>query len=200
MRFLVSILVLLATAACRGQGIIQITFDGPPPVAPSSQIASTQYIESGMIFRPISSLGSRNFARNGGGIVGFPDNGTAFVQAAFFQSLMFNSTNSSLFGVASVDLAGYSYILPDFNVPFVGYRPDGSTMITTFSGTGTNFQTFSFPSDFSGFTRVEIPTDSWSLDNLVIQPIPEPSSFALFVLGGTLFIAFKFCRRKNCNR
>ena len=132
-----------------------------------------------------------------------PDNGTAYLQAAFTQSLMFSSTNGLLFGLVSVDLAEYSTVVPDaVTVRFVGYRLDGtvvSTNLTTdgvIDGTGpiADFQTFSFGPEFSGLTRVETPTYGWSLDNLYLS-IPEPGSGMLFLAGGALALALKRWRR-----
>src|SRR5207245_852077 len=74
----------------------------------------------------------------------YPDNGTAYLQAGSGTTLMFSYNGGSLFGVAAVDLAGYSTVVPDFSVPFIGYRPDGSTVSTNFPGTGINFRTVYF--------------------------------------------------------
>lgn len=117
---------------------------------------------------------------------------------------MFSFNNGSLFGLVSVDLAEYSTVLPDaVTVQFVGYYADGGTVTTSFTtdgiidGTGplADFQTFYFdPKDWSGLTRVEIPTWGWSLDNLVVA-VPEPSPGALLLLGGLTLGAFKWRRR-----
>ena len=102
-----------------------------------------------------------------------------------------------------MDLAEYSTVVPDaVTVQFIGYRVDGSTVtanLTTdgiIDGTGpiADFQTFNFGPEFSNLTRVEIPTDGWSLDNLVVS-IPEPGTWALLVAGGLLFGALKFRKR-----
>ncbi len=160
-----------------------------------------------MLFRPVA--GSPSFGRVGAGVDpagGQPDNGTAYVQAAVTDSLMFSPTNGSLFGVVSVDLAEYSTFLAGrpVDVWLLGYRFDGTVVTNIFrtdgiiDGTGpiNDFQTFYFGSEFNGLTRVEIPTFGWSLDNLVVQ-IPEPSTVALVALGGGLFAAFRFRKRKN---
>jgi hypothetical protein len=126
---------------------------------------------------PDSSFGRRQ----GTGNLMVPDNGTVYVQAALGESLAFGFNNGARFGVTSVDLAGYALAVPDFSVNFVGYFSDGSTVSTNFSGSGINFQTFYFGSEFTDLTHVQIPHDGWSLDNLVVYPIPEPSSLA--VLG-----------------
>lgn len=73
----------------------------------------------------------------------------------------------------------------------IGYRADGSTVTTSFTTDGVidgpggarDFQTFRFGPEFTGLSRVEIPTYGWSLDNIVFA-VPEPSAAALLLLGG----------------
>jgi hypothetical protein len=197
----VSLIVLFSVGTVRsyGQGTLHFTFDGPPPIAPGSAELIEQYAEFGWSFTPISSMGL-GFAR-----IGTqprqerPDNGTIYLQAGLGSTLRFSSLNISLFDLQSVDLAEYSTVAPDaVTVRFVGYRPDGSTVITDLTtdgiidGTGpsTDFQTFEFGPQWSGLTRVEIPTPGWSLDNLVVS-IPEPSTRAVLLGGSLLFLALQ---------
>src|SRR5207244_583342 len=110
----------------------------------------------------------------------WPDNGTAYLQAALGDSLKFSFINGSLFDLRSVDLAEYSTVVPDGRARFIGYRQDGTTVtadLTTdgiIDGTGplADFETFYFGPEFSGLTRVEVPTFG-SLDNLRVF-VPEP--------------------------
>lgn len=181
-----------------GQGTI--TFDGPP-VQPIGTVYGIQhYSESDMLFTPIGF----NFGRAGGGIQQLPENGSAYLQAALSQSLQFSFTNGSSFNLVAVDLAEYSTVVPDaVTVPFYGYRTDGSVVFTSFTtdgiidGTGplADFQTFYFGPEFSNLLRVEIPTFGWSLDNLVIS-IPEPSSLALVLASGVIWLAARGIRPK----
>ena len=139
------------------------------------------YAEAGVLFT--------SFPLSGFGRVGsnppppLPDNGTAYLDAALGDSLICRFTNGSLFGLRSVDLAEYSTVVPEaFTVHFIGYRLDGSTVTQDFTpdgiidGTGPiqDFQTFHFGPEFSGLSRVEIPTFGWSLDNLVLEVVSEP--------------------------
>ena len=205
MKIPISLFACLCIAAnSYGQGTVNFTFDGPPLPPPGTGYVATNYFESGMWFRPIGSIGSRDFLRNGGGVSGSPENGTAYLQAAFTESLMFSPTNGSLFGVFSVDLAEYSIGFQNpLTVSFFGYRFDGSVVTTNFTtdgiidGTGpiNDFQTFYFGSEFNNLSRVEIPTSLWSLDNLTVA-VPEPSTFALLLTSGVLFAAFRFRKRK----
>ena len=187
------------------QGIVQITFDGPPVPNPGSAVVATNYFESGMLFRPLPQ--SYGFVRVGTNPVSFrPDDGSAYLQATLgpAETLTFNLTNGALFSLLSVDLAEYSTVVPNaVTVQFVGYHPDGSTVTTSFttdgiidgSGPLADFQTFYFGGlGFTDLTHVDIPTSGWSLDNLVVGVVPEPTSAALLALGG---LALWQVRRKR---
>ena len=196
---------LLICGLIRGycQGTFQVTFDGPPPQPRGTAYLIQQYSESGMVFVPTPE--GDGFGRVGGGISFYPENGTTYLQATLGDTLMFSSVEGSLFGLASVDLAEYSTVVPDaVTVPFIGYRPDGSTVTASFTtdgiidGTGplADFQTFHFGPEFSGLARVEIPTFGWSLDNLVVS-VPEPSGLALATLALVVAGAAAFKRRRG---
>jgi hypothetical protein len=172
------------------QGTLQITFDGNPPQPPGTSIYVQQYFESGLWFRPLGVVGPGNgfsHRRGGGQLPFYPDNGTAYLAAALGDSLAFSLQNGSLFGITAVELAGYSTNVPDFTVNFIGYRPDGTTITTNFSGTGVNFLTAHFNPDWgSGLARVEIPNYGWSLDDLNLS-VPEPTPCALLFCAAAAF-------------
>ena len=186
-------MILLSTiywpTAGFGQGTLRITFDGPPVQPPGSAFNVQSYFESGMSFNPLA--GSVGFGRVWSDPVpGRPDDGTPYLQAASGQSLMFEFENGSAFSLSSIDLAEYSTVVPDaVTVSFIGYHPDGSNVTTSFTtdgvidGTGPlkDFQTLNFGSGWTDLTRVEIPTDGWSLDNLVVT-VPEPGLGTLLAL------------------
>jgi hypothetical protein len=189
-----------------GQGTLQITFDGPPIIAPGTSIEVTNYSEFGMLFTPLP--GSYGFSRWGAATdPRDPDDGTAYLRAALGDSLMFRFVNGSAFDLISVDLAEYSTVVPGpATVQFIGYHADGSTVTSSFTtdgiidGTGplADFQTFYFDSkDWSDLTHVEIPNSLWSLDNLVVT-VPEPSAGALLLLGALALGAQKW--RKPSSR
>ena len=159
-----------------------------------------------MWFRALGIVGPGNgFSRLGGGRTARPENGTAYIAAALGDSLVFSSTNGSLFDLFSVDLAEYSTVVSNAaTVHFVGYQQDGTIVTTDFitdgiiDGTGplADFQTFFFPAkDWTQLTRVEIPNFGWSLDNLVTV-IPEPTTGSLFLLGGALLWKLRLRRRR----
>ena len=196
---LAALLLFSGLPLCLGQGTLQITFDGSPLQAPGTATLITNYSETGMLFTPIDSTDPASaFVRQGGGVPGYPvpDNGTAYLQAGLGSTLMFSFSDGSLFGLTSVDLAGYSDVVPDFTVEFVGYLFNGGTVSTTFSGSGITFQTFYFDSRFTGLTRVEIPNEPWSLDNLVIS-VPEPNLWQFTSLALGLAAAGAFKRKRS---
>ena len=169
-----------------GQGTFQITFVEPTPLPPGTSVYISQYQESSLSFVPIQPGGA--FGRNGGGDPGYPvpNNGTSYIQATALDRIAFSHLDGLAFGLVSVDLAGYSGVVPDFSVRFVGYTQAGGTVSTTFTGSGIDFKTFYFGAEFSDLTRVEIPDPTWSLDNLVFS-IPEPACGLILFSGGLLF-------------
>jgi hypothetical protein len=192
--FWTAMLVLLPVASL-GQGTLHITFDGPPFQPPSSGFLVQQYFEEGMYFRPIP--GTDGFVRAWTNrATGWPDNGTPYVQTGAGDSLMFSYHNSASFGLLSVDLAAFSIGIPNFTVNFLGHRSDGSTISTSFSGSGIQFRTYNFSPEWSyDLTRVEIPNHTWSLDNLVVI-IPEPGTNALLLVGALALGLLRLKRRR----
>jgi hypothetical protein len=158
-------------------------------------MAIPEYFEAGMWFRAIGPVPIRppyHLNRVASGGAGWPDNGTVYLLTAFQDSLAVSSQYGDRFGVVSVDLSEFSVLYQwPISVPFIGYRPDGSTVTTTFvtdgiiDGTGPlrDFQTFYFDSRFSDVVRVEVPTYGWALDNMVFSNVPEPGAFTIGLLG-----------------
>jgi len=160
-------------------------------------------VSLGVWFLPIP--GSDGFTRMGGGIPGFPENGTAYLDASLGDSLMFGLDDGSSFDPVSVDLAEYSTLFQQpLTVPFVGYRRDGSTVTASLTtdgiidGTGplADFETLHFPPQFASVYQVRIPAYGWSLDNLVLSRwVPEPGTGALVIVGLT-FLGLRFLKRR----
>lgn len=117
--------------------------------------------------------------------------------------MMFSRLDGGTFDLISVDLAEYSTVVPDaVTVQFVCYFANGSIYTETrttdgiMDGTGplVDFQTFYFRG-LTGLTRVEVSTGVWSLDNVVVGGVPEPTGAALLLLGGGLLW---LARRRRC--
>ncbi len=195
-----SLLVLLwvlavASKDASAQGTMSwtATFDGYPFVPRGTGISIQEYSEGGMWFRN-SGAASTSLVRSGGGVSGFPENGTAYLLGAIDCLLALSSTTGASFGLVAVDLAEFStlYQTPA-TVRFVGYKSDGSTVTTNLVTDGiidglgplADFQTFYFDSRFADVVRVEVPTYGWSLDNMVFADVPEPGIWALLVAGAT---------------
>jgi hypothetical protein len=188
--------IACTTRPCQGQGKTAISFDGPPIIAPGAAIQFWEYYEAGVWVRPLGVVGPGNgFGRRGSSPpAGWPDNGTAYV-IFHARGMVVSRTDNSIFGLQSVDLAEFStlYAYPT-TVRFVGYRQDGTTVTTDFItdgiiGTGgPDFQTFYFPAEFSGLSRVEIPYAGWCLDSLIIS-VPEPGFPGFLLLAATVLSA-----------
>jgi hypothetical protein len=179
-------LALLQLAAVRqlpAQGTVTFSFDGPPYVGSGTARIVQSYEESGMSFTPIdpnapwSGFGMRNSVPG----VGWPYNGTTFVQADLTATLKFSFGDGSVFDLIAVDLAGYSDVVPDDIARFVGYRHDGTVVTTDFQMSDLLFRTYAFGPEFRNLDRVEVPT--WgSLDNLVVG-LAEPSAPGVLLMN-----------------
>lgn len=201
--FVALVVFLCGTTRSYSQGTIHITFDGPPAVSTISPSVQN-YFESGILFRPLPTTSS--FLRKAVGSVSGPYNGTAYIQPGRASALGFSFTNGAFINLATVDLAENDIAIPNpVTVEFIGYRFDGTIVTTNFTTDGiidqtgplADFQTFHFDSRFSDLLRVEIPNSGWSLDNLVVtSSIPEPSSLALCLIGGSI-VAHRFFRRRK---
>lgn len=204
----VALCICSTAAKCAAQGTVHFQFEGPPPLQPQDSIFVQEYYESGAWFRPIGIVGPGfGFDRVRSGFPADPDNGGALLRAALGDSLLFSFLDGAAFTLLSVDLGEYSTGQAEpLAVRLVGYRQDGSTLTTDLTtdgiigGTGplVDFQTFNFGPEWSGLSRVEIPTALWSLDNLVVS-IPEPGTWALLVLGGVL-VGCRFWKRRQRGR
>ena len=196
-----SIALLASFGVVWAQGTIRVTFDGPPTMPPGSSSSGWYiYSESGVGAHPAGD----GFTRRWSGDPLFPDNGTAYLQAGYIAGAYFDYIGGSyLFNAVSVDLALYSATnLNPRTIQFAAVSYGGQTIATaeftvTLDGQGRPaFQTFNFPQEFRGMHSLEIrnPGPVWSLDNLVISTIPEPSVISLFGLGA-LFLGWSPWRK-----
>jgi hypothetical protein len=116
-------------------------------------------------------------------------------------------TNGQPFSLVSIDLARNSAFDPAPTVDFIGVKPNGSTVMESFtvtvpSGTAA-FQTF----DFSGFTNVtsvtwgqpQLSQGLHQFSRIVIASaaVPEPSAVLLFAVGLSSALALSAVRRRG---
>jgi hypothetical protein len=162
-------LIALGPAVSRSQDTFTVMFEGPPYLRTNSGIITHYYSENGMSF-------TGDFARSSPGSPFTPNNGTSFI--ADGPGLVFSG---NYFGLLSVDLAAYSTVVPNLDITFVGFRPDGSTIVTNFSGTGIVWHTYVFGPEWStSLTRVAVSNYTWSMDNLVVAT-STPGDFEYLV-------------------
>ncbi len=189
-----SALVFSGLVQCQGQGTMQVGFDGQPRGTSST---AGVYYESGMRFWNPS--GYHSLLINGGGISpAYPDNGTSYLQpSGGAGGLAFRFDSYAVFGLASFDLAEYSTnSLAPITIHITGYGPQDQVVATTdVTSDSINFQTFMFDARFANLCRVEISGDPWSLDNVVISGVPEPSTGALLVLAAACAVGRFWMRR-----
>jgi hypothetical protein len=165
---------------CQGQGTTTFTFEGQPRGTISLGLAF--YDESGMRFSVIAPGG---LFLNGGGIPGYPDDGTGYLEVPDVfvggGGLVFNFTSFAPFNLLSFDAASYA----GASLEVIGYENQGMGMTVTnyFTVTSGNFQTFHPDSSFQNIYEVEILNARFSLDDLVVSGVPEPSCGALLFLG-----------------
>lgn len=191
------------------QGTMTIGFDAQPPGTISH---ASVYNESGMRFW--NPNGPHTLVLNGGVVTfdgthfPFPENGTSYLQPSGDGAwLAFQSTSLEPFGLLSLDLAEYSTnSLAPITVHVVGYGLQGQRIgevnLTTDGindgiGPLADFQTFTLDSRFANLYRVEMTTDFWSLDNIVISGVPEPSTSALLLLAAACAFGRSWIRRKR---
>jgi len=180
--------LLCLSNECLAQGTTQILFDGQ---APGTFITIAQHVESGVRFW--NPYGPQNLAIVGGGIAGLPENGTAYLQVPGGGTrLGFRLLSFAPFNLFSLDLAEYDTSLPGaLTIRVVGYKFQDAQVATDLTTDGINdgtgpqpdFQTFTFDSRFRDLYRVEILSERFSLDNVVIGGVPEPSVGGLVLLG-----------------
>jgi hypothetical protein len=176
--------VLCVPALCAAQGTLTINFDGQPAGTGGTISA---YSESGMLFW--NPYGPENLARIGPGLNGYPDDATAYLAITLGAKLAFsfNTFPNTYFNLVSFDAANYGDN-PPATLEVVGYKGMIGT-VTNYFSTSFSFQTFYLDPQFQNVYRVDVLTDRWSLDNLVVSGVPEPTACALTAIGGLCWFA-----------
>jgi hypothetical protein len=194
--FAVIAAALFAIPACLAQGTMTFTFEGAPR---GTQQSVGTYLESGVLFAPIAP---GSLFLNGGGVPGYADNGTAYLEIPDALpgqgGLTFGFTNtfpSIYFNLLSFDAAELDSLGPQM-LQVVGYKPMAGTVTNSFSVSSLTFQTFTLDSSFASLYRVDVFNARFSLDNVVIGGVPEPSACALAALGSLCWLA----RRRSGGR
>jgi hypothetical protein len=173
---------------------VTVTFNGTPPGA---TIPVSGYIESGVTFWNPYNAG--NLVLTGAGVSGDPQDGTAYLQVPGGSDLAFTFTSPTLFNFVSFDAAGANTSFPGASLEVIGYYVM-SGMVTNYFTVDSfldrrannlpDFETLYLSSQFQNVYRVDVFSVSsgsfyppWSLDNVVISGVPEPSCGALVVLA-----------------
>ena len=189
-------------SSCFGQGTLRFTFEGQPT---GTRTLMFEYLESGMRFG--GPYGLANLWLTGSGLSGYPDNGTSYLGVPAESQLRFSFSTfpSTYFNLFSFDAAEGETTLPGpVTLQVVGYKGMGMTVTNTFvtdginDGTGplSDFQTFTLDSGFQNLSRVDIISSRFSIDNILIG-IPEPSAFALTLLGTLCGMGWRWVSAKR---
>jgi hypothetical protein len=147
----------------------RISCEGQPP---DTAYLIDQYVESEIEF-----TGQPDLIHNGGGLSGFPDNGTGYLQGAY--RMAFLDLRGRLLKLKAVDLAEYSNVYANpTSITFVGSKVNGSTISQTFVTDGQldgiggipDFQTFTFAEEWVDLVRIDVQSAfPFSIDNIVLE-------------------------------
>ena len=205
------VLALLCLRVCGwSQGTMQIGFDG--------QLRGTFdpigiYLESGMRFWNPS--GPNNLTLAGGGVSNRPENGTGYLQVTPGAKLGFGfyTFPGTPFILLSFDAAEYVTNYPGpVSLLVVGYKGMGVTVTNVFTTDGVNdgtgplndFETLHLGPEFVGLYHVDVfsqngspLTQGFSVDNVLISGVPEPSAGALALLGAACAFGRSRIRRRR---
>jgi len=192
-----------------------ITFDTGSLAAPPGAIIPSAYDESGMHFW--NPYGEQSPLLVGAGIAGYPQDGTSYLQAPpQGPDLEFSFEPLHYFNLLSFDAAGYNINSLGAVLEIVGYQAMDAMVTNYFTVDSladrrannlSDFETFYLSSQFQNVFRVDVfaehtagGTPGWSLDNVVMSGVPEPSGGALVVLAAICGLgrAWMRGRRAQC--
>ena len=171
-----------------------LDFDEAPPTNGAEAVES--YEENGFQFTGTFALGSSsNSGRASNSSVGY-------LELLIGNEVTIVQGDNNPFNAVSVDLSEFSSLFPDaISVTFVGTFPDNSEVSHTFTTDGifdsTNgvddFETIFFPDTFQDLVSLSTTSSPFTLDNLVIEAIPEPS--VIFLCSTCSLVIFRRHRR-----
>ena len=197
--------LVCATAECSGQGTLLVNFGSGPGVAPPGyRYAISRYTESGMEFW--NRYGPGNLVSVGGGVSWNPENGTPYLQVLQGAGLSFDFSSGAHFSLLSFDAGEYDASQPGpVSLRLVGYKSMGMTVTNDFTTDGINdgtgalvdFETFHLDLQFVDVYRIDVLGDRWSVDNVLVGGIPEPSAGGLVVLGLFCGYVWRWIRNKQ---
>lgn len=177
----------------------------PIAAQPGTGVLIPYYDENGFRSKPFGPI--RTSAPYNLGLVGpktgSASNGTAHLSLHFSSSFEVFSLDGLLFDAVAVDLAEYSTVFPFPKViSFEGILNSGASVFVDFSIDGfvqggaalNDFETFTFPNEFSGLTLLRSATTPYCLDNLVLSVIPEPTSLLMVCISLVGIVSGRTCR------
>lgn len=176
---------------------VVLTFD--PPGLPHGARYVNSHIESGVVF---TSVDSYPFEETDTGVSGRADDGSAHLDIMRVGD-QFKFQDNRLFRLYQFDVAEYSVGFCPATIQIAGYKSDNSfvTFVFTtdgiFDATGplADFQTVTLPDTFTDLQRVQFNSAIFSIDNVSITIVPEPST-AGYVLLSALSLVLRRHRRK----
>ena len=148
-------------------------------------------VESGG-FDFVTDLGGDSLLVATGGVIG----GDYSLAWCVSCNLIMSESNGAVFSLGSFDTYSLATSLGTFVL--TGYRTDGSSVSTTFTGTGSP-QTISLDNDWTGLTSVVFDPQYYSdlghvIDNIEVSVVPVPATAWLF---GSALAGLGWIKRKH---
>jgi RHS repeat-associated protein len=180
--------------------LVILEFEQPPVPTSGTQVGISSYFEDGFQIKPLGPEDTAppfRIRRNAGDLADFPSNGSAYLQVALGDSFEMVDLTGDFFTPISIYLAEYSVSNPGAaSITFTGFDGMGGSIMQTFvtdgvndgPGGGADFETFLFSAGFANIVRLETTSNSFSLDYLIVNVIPEPASLALLALGAVFLM------------
>ncbi len=165
----------------------------PIATQPRTQVAIPYYDEDGFRskpFGPILASAPYHLGLAGPNVGRIASNRTAHISVLNGDSFEILSNDGLLFDVVSVDLAEYSSVYRSPKViVFEGILANGASVFVDFTTDGfveggdalNDFETFKFPKEFSGLSLLRSATTGYSLDNLTLSVVPEPTLLSMLL-------------------